>query len=60
MKDFECKPGNITQCQCYGIGLTADMKVYTSDRYKDCLCRGCLEWLAVEVNLFRDKYISSE
>jgi hypothetical protein len=52
---FECKPGNITQCQCYGIGLNAEQRAYIEQRYDDCLCRDCLQYLSNELNLFKDK-----
>lgn len=39
---FECKPGNITQCQCYGIKLDEETKQYLEKKYGDCLCRACL------------------
>jgi len=54
---FECKPGNIAQCQCYGIELNTEQRVYIEQRYDDCLCRDCLEYLSVELNLFKEKYI---
>ncbi len=56
-KEFECKPGNITQCQCYGVGLSTEQRAYIEQRYKDCLCRDCLVWLSSELNLFKEKYI---
>lgn len=54
---FECKPGNITQCQCYGIALTAEQRAYIEQRYTDCLCRNCLQHLTVELHLFKEKYV---
>jgi hypothetical protein len=54
---FECKPGNITQCQCNGITLTLEQKSYISQRYDDCLCRNCLVYLSAELNFFKEKYI---
>ncbi len=39
---FECKVGNITQCQCYGIGFTDAEKSYLDEKFDDCLCRNCL------------------
>jgi len=54
---FECKPGNITQCQCFGIELSAEQRAYIEQRYNDCLCRDCLRWLSDELNLFKEKYI---
>jgi hypothetical protein len=53
---FECKPGNITQCQCFGIQLTLEQKVYIEQRYNDCLCRDCLQYLQQEVTLFKEKF----
>ncbi|MEO7924013.1 MAG: cysteine-rich CWC family protein [Chitinophagaceae bacterium] len=56
-KSFECKPGNITQCQCYGIELSNELRAYIDQRYTDCLCRDCLQYLSGELNLFKEKYI---
>lgn len=56
-KTFECKPGHITQCQCYGVALREELKAYLEERYADCLCRNCLDYLAVELNFFKEKYI---
>ncbi|HEX9513770.1 MAG TPA: cysteine-rich CWC family protein [Puia sp.] len=39
---FECKVGDITQCQCYGVRLTPEEKILLEQRYEDCLCRNCL------------------
>jgi len=39
---FECKPGSITQCQCFGVMLTAEQRVFLEQKYTDCLCRKCL------------------
>ncbi|MBI5857817.1 MAG: cysteine-rich CWC family protein [Sphingobacteriales bacterium] len=56
-KLFECKPGNITQCQCYGPTLSAEQQAYIEQRYNDCLCHECLLYLSDELNLFKEKYI---
>jgi len=53
---FECKPGNITQCQCYGIQLTAELKAFIEQRFNDCLCRDCLQYLQQEFNLSEEKH----
>jgi hypothetical protein len=34
--------GNIAQCQCSGIQLTAEDKAFIAANYTDCLCRDCL------------------
>ncbi len=56
-KAFECKPGNITQCQCYGIVVTAEQLAFMEERYQDCLCRDCLQYLSVELNYFKERYL---
>jgi len=56
-KGFECKPGNISQCQCFGFIITEELKAYLEQRYHDCLCKSCLEYLEVELNLFKEKYL---
>lgn len=53
---FECKPGNITECQCFGITLSDAQRLWIEQRYNDCLCRTCLQYLQQEVNLFREKH----
>lgn len=42
---FECKPGNITQCQCYNIILTNEENLFIKELYDDCLCIDCLRKL---------------
>lgn len=54
---FECKPGNITQCQCYGFELSDELKAYLEQQYNDCLCRTCLDNIRVEFELFKEKFI---
>ena len=46
---FECKVGNITQCQCYGLGLNDEDKAFLAANYTDCLCRDCLLAIKKEV-----------
>ncbi len=48
---FECKVGNILECQCYAVQLTAEEKAYISEkRYSDCLCAACLNIVKQEYN----------
>jgi len=54
---FDCKPGNITQCQCFGVNLTSDQRKHIEQRYNDCLCRNCLLMLQNEAELFKEKFI---
>ena len=51
---FECKPGNITQCQCFTIPLTLNEQAYIKEMYEDCLCVDCLKELK---RLSREKEI---
>lgn len=39
---FECKPGNITQCQCFPIVLSNNEMEYINTIYQDCLCATCI------------------
>jgi hypothetical protein len=45
---FECKVGNILECQCYGVALSEEQKVFIGENYGDCLCRSCLEAIKVD------------
>jgi hypothetical protein len=55
-KHFECKVGDITHCQCYGISFTAEEKAFIEERYRECLCRNCLLELKQPNTLFSEKY----
>jgi hypothetical protein len=55
---FECKPGNITQCQCFGLALTEKESGFIAERYNDCLCRDCLVQLKNQVEFFKEKFIT--
>ena len=59
-KGFECKPGNITQCQCYGAPLKEDLRNWLANRYEDCLCRQCLNELSIEVHFFAERIRGKE
>lgn len=54
---FECKPGTISQCQCFGLSFTAEEKTFIEQRYNDCLCKNCLLQLKNQVELFKEKFI---
>ncbi|MGB4843431.1 MAG: cysteine-rich CWC family protein [Ferruginibacter sp.] len=54
---FECKPGSINQCQCSGIQLTVEERVYIESKYEDCLCINCLKALQQEYFIFKKKHI---
>jgi len=55
---FECNPGNITQCPCYGIELTPEVKAFIEQRFGVCLCRDCLKSLKLALTLFKEKQFS--
>jgi Cysteine-rich CWC len=54
---LECKPGSITQCQCFDVPLTTEQRAYLEQKYTDCLCRKCLVHLQEEFELFKEKFI---
>ena len=57
---FECKPGDVVHCQCYGIAFTAEERDFIEDRYRDCLCRNCLLELKQRNILFREKFFTHD
>jgi len=54
-KPFQCKAGNISQCQCFGIIITPELKVFLEQHYSACLCSDCLQQLQLELNLLKEK-----
>jgi hypothetical protein len=53
---FECKAGNIANCQCFGISFSPEEKAFIEERYNDCLCRNCLLELKQRYTFFKEKY----
>lgn len=51
-KGFECKVGDVTNCQCYGIELSIEEEAFITKQYADCLCRNCLLQLKNRYTLF--------
>jgi hypothetical protein len=47
---FECKVGNITQCQCSNINLNVEEHAYIGSLYQDCLCAACIAAVRSEYN----------
>ncbi|RYY62961.1 MAG: alpha-ketoglutarate-dependent dioxygenase AlkB [Chitinophagaceae bacterium] len=39
---FECKAGNILECQCYNVRLGDEARKQIGENYQDCLCAACL------------------
>jgi Cysteine-rich CWC len=52
---FECKAGDIRNCQCYGVLLSAEAEGYISKKYNDCLCNNCLQQLNNQYILFTEQ-----
>ncbi len=42
---FECKVGNIAQCQCAEVPLSERTKSFLEESNFDCLCKKCLNEL---------------
>ncbi|MEO5891661.1 MAG: cysteine-rich CWC family protein [Ferruginibacter sp.] len=47
---FQCKVGNITQCQCNGVSVNQEEQQYIGKQYTDCLCFNCILVLRAEFN----------
>ncbi|MFT4095409.1 MAG: cysteine-rich CWC family protein [Niabella sp.] len=52
---FECKVGDVSHCQCFGIHFTEEEKKIIGERYADCLCRSCLLGLKNRYTMFKEK-----
>ncbi len=52
---FECKPGSITQCQCFEIVLTTEQRAFLEQRFTDCLCNNCLVQVQSGFDVPREK-----
>jgi Cysteine-rich CWC len=53
---FECKPGDVANCDCGKVKISADVYKYISEKYNDCLCHQCLTALSNKVILFTEKF----
>jgi hypothetical protein len=53
---FECKPGDIANCQCFGTKLNEEASAFIAKKYGDCLCIGCLQDLNQKQNFFIEKF----
>jgi hypothetical protein len=56
-KPFECKVGNITQCQCYGVQLAVEERAYIDSLFTDCVCRACLLQMKNDFIHFKNQFI---
>lgn len=52
---FECKVGDVANCQCNTIQLTEEERAVIGRLYDDCLCIHCLCQLKNRYTLFREK-----
>lgn len=51
---FECKVGNIAECQCSSVTLSYEERVFIEGKYTDCLCAECLQTLQFQYKLHRN------
>jgi cysteine-rich CWC protein len=56
-KIFECKAGNINDCQCSNINLSVEEQSFIETKYQDCLCIDCLKDLKNKYVLFKEKFL---
>jgi len=47
-REFECKSGSVTQCQCSAVTLSERELEFIATHYDDCLCATCLALLQQE------------
>lgn len=57
---FECKVGDIANCQCSSIALTLAERSFIEDRNTDCLCSNCLKDLKNKYVFFKEKFMHGE
>jgi len=48
---FECKSGDILNCQCETTLLTQEHRDFIASQYDDCLCASCLRTMRSEFNV---------
>ncbi|RDH80662.1 MAG: hypothetical protein DIZ80_16660 [endosymbiont of Galathealinum brachiosum] len=49
--NFECKSGDIVNCQCESVMLKQEHRDYISSQYDDCLCAHCMRIMRSEYNV---------
>jgi len=50
-KNFECKCGDVINCQCETIELKQQHRDYIFKQYDDCLCASCMAFMRSEYNI---------
>lgn len=48
---FECKVGNVEQCQCSNITMNDQTQKHIRETYADCLCINCLKEVRSEQSI---------
>jgi hypothetical protein len=56
-RSFECKVGNIAECQCSKVNLSYEERVFIENKYLDCLCGQCLQALRFESKLHKNNIV---
>ena len=59
-EEFECKVGDIANCQCALTKLTIEEIAFMEEMYDDCLCANCIYELKRRYVHFVNKYILPE
>jgi len=55
---FECRVGDITNCQCFGLQLTIAEEAMIAESWPgQCLCRQCLTLLQSRYHVFIENKI---
>jgi hypothetical protein len=54
---FECKVGDIGNCQCTAVTLTVEEIAFIEEMYTDCLCMNCIYELKRRYVHFLNKYM---
>ncbi len=50
-RPFECKTGDILNCQCQSVKLTQQHRDYIFEQFDECLCASCMRKLRSECNM---------
>ena len=59
-KMFECKVGDVGNCQCSQIKLNLEEIAFIEELYDDCLCINCIYELRRRYVHFVNKYLFAQ
>lgn len=59
-QSFDCRAGDVLNCQCSSISLTIEEKSFIEERYTGCLCINCLKGLKNKYIFFKEKFMHGE